>query len=227
VIGVRRPSVPVVLSRNASRWANELQAAVSSAASSPAQIERARNKYRHNDVKHALVAMFHGKCAYCESKIVHVTYGAIEHFRPKGDARFQHLTFEWTNLLLSCDVCNDSAHKGRHFPLDNNGNPLLLDPSDPNIDLKAHLRFDWDGVAKIASVYGIDASGREVERTFDLNGQRGRVELLRHRSTYVAMLVALRVSANGGSDEAEQLLGEACEATAEYSAFARAVLGLP
>jgi hypothetical protein len=60
---------------------------------------RARDRYGHPGVKKALQQMFEGKCAYCESRIGVVTYGAIEHFRPKSDERFWMLTFEWTNLV--------------------------------------------------------------------------------------------------------------------------------
>lgn len=69
-------------------------------------------KYRNKDVKHRLEAIFHGKCAYCET-----LYGAsgpmdVEHFRPKGGvAGEEHpgywwLAASWENLLPSCLDCN-------------------------------------------------------------------------------------------------------------------------
>jgi hypothetical protein len=48
------------------------------------QIREAQSKYRNSQIKKRLVEMFHGKCAYCESKITGVGYGAIEHSRPKS-----------------------------------------------------------------------------------------------------------------------------------------------
>lgn len=71
--------------------------------------------YKHDDVKKALNALFHFKCAYCESD-----YGAtqpvdIEHYRPKGgfirDGKLEKpgyywLAAEWSNLLPSCIDCN-------------------------------------------------------------------------------------------------------------------------
>jgi uncharacterized protein (TIGR02646 family) len=43
-------------------------------------------------------------CAYCESKLRHITYGDIEHIVAK--AVDQSRTYDWTNLTIACDVCN-------------------------------------------------------------------------------------------------------------------------
>ena len=72
-----------------------------------------------------LATRFHFKCAYCESRMRHVSHPHIEHYRPKGQKRFEHLMFDWTNWLLSCGICNDE--KWTEFP-ERNGKPLLLDP---------------------------------------------------------------------------------------------------
>jgi hypothetical protein len=162
--------------------------------------------------------MFYGKCAYCESQITVVTYGAIEHFYPK--ARYPDKTFEWSNLLLSCDVCNDAGHKGDDFPLDANGQPVLINPTDGATDISRHLDFVWDSEAGLATVYGRDERGKLVEETFDLNGLRGRKELIRRRSAYVKKLVVLCVFARAGNPEALSLIREACRPEAEYSVFA-------
>jgi len=225
VIPVRRPPAPPALANNGLRWLRELRAAVANPGATRAQVEGARNKYRHPAVKDALVRMFHGKCAYCESKVTVVTYGAIEHFLPKGDPLYTHLTFDWNNLLLSCDICNDAGHKGVSFPLDAGGNPLLIDPT---VDVPGlHLLFDWDPAARSANVYGADARGREVVRIFDLNGVRGRKDLIEHRSRYVDMLLTIQKRADQGDARAKSLLREACLPSAEYNAFARALVCPP
>lgn len=215
MIPVRRTPPPRVLVRNGDRWLRELRAALTGPGTS-AQVEWARNKYRRPAIKDALVRMFYGKCAYCESKLTHIAYGAIEHFRPK--ARYVDRTFDWDNLLLSCDICNDAGHKGAHFPLDGHGAPLLIDPTTSVPSL--HLRFDWDPVARSANVYGTDVRGREVERVFDLNGTRGRKELIRQRSNYIEKLLVLRDFAAKGDKRAQTLLDDACRPSAEYNAFA-------
>ena len=40
--------------------------------------------YGHKTVKKALIEAQHGKCCFCEAKVVHISYGDVEHFRPKG-----------------------------------------------------------------------------------------------------------------------------------------------
>jgi uncharacterized protein (TIGR02646 family) len=201
LIRVTRTKKPAVLASKADLWLSELKAAMADPVTTKHQLSKAVNSYRHRQVKNALIAMFHGKCAYCESKITVVTYGYIEHFRPKSI--YPELTFEWNNLLLSCDICNDTGHKGNRFPLDTNGNPLLLDPTDGVTDPNVHLAFSWDSVTQLASVYGRDERGRTVEAVFDLNGIRGRRELIVHRSNYFKKLhVLLEFSKQTGDPEA-------------------------
>lgn len=72
------------------------------------------NVYAHIEVKSALIKLFKGKCAYCESLFLHVYSGDVEHFRPKGaivntenqKPGYYWLAAEWDNLLLSCRNCN-------------------------------------------------------------------------------------------------------------------------
>jgi uncharacterized protein (TIGR02646 family) len=231
LIPVARSSQPSVLSKNSTKWLDklnqqqlQLQMLENDPNTGEAQIQKvkkcvdnAQKKYSHTQIKSALVDMFYGKCAYCESKITVVTYGAIEHFYPKSV--YVNLTFEWKNLLLSCDICNDAGHKGTKFPLDLNGNPLLIDSTDGITNPNTHLEFIWDSVAGLASVYGRDDRGKAVETIFDLNGLKGRKELVAHRSKYVKRLFALLRLAQTGDSEAIALLIESCHPSAEYSAF--------
>lgn len=227
MIAIIRTAEPAALKNYATKWLADLKAILADPAASPAQRTKAINRYRHRDAKNALVQLFHGKCAYCESRVTVVTYGAIEHFYPKS--RYVERVFDWRNLLLSCDICNDKGHKGDRFPLDDMGQPLFIDPTDGITDISAHLGFVWDSAAGSAVVYGLDARGRLIEDIFDLNGLRGRMELLRHRSRYVRQLTALCIFAKDNNAEALQLLREACGPEAEYSAFAlsvcKAILG--
>ena len=40
--------------------------------------------YGAKSVKNALIKAQNKKCCFCESKVTQVTYGDVEHFRPKG-----------------------------------------------------------------------------------------------------------------------------------------------
>ncbi len=43
--------------------------------------------YGHESVKAALIQTQNKKCCFCESKITHIAYGDVEHFRPKAGYR--------------------------------------------------------------------------------------------------------------------------------------------
>jgi uncharacterized protein (TIGR02646 family) len=88
-----------------------------------------RRIYAHRTVKSALIDAQHRKCCFCESKITHVAYGDVEHFRPKAGYRqdpgeelhrpgYYWLAYSWTNLFLSCEICN-RRFKHNLFPLAN------------------------------------------------------------------------------------------------------------
>jgi uncharacterized protein (TIGR02646 family) len=83
--------------------------------------------YNDKEVRKQLRELYHDKCAYCEDKIqVSNATPRIEHYRPKDGIKevqnhkgYFWLGYEWTNLLLACEVCNNKAHKSNKFPLKN------------------------------------------------------------------------------------------------------------
>lgn len=121
------------------------------------------NIYGHDSVKDALVILQNKKCCFCESRITHISYGDVEHFRPKAgfsqdEADQFHkpgyfwLAYDWSNLLLSCQLCNQ-RYKRSFFPLKNPAKrckfnrsysiareePLFINPSE--IDPINHITF--------------------------------------------------------------------------------------
>lgn len=69
--------------------------------------------YKNDGVKTALHALFHGKCAYCESYYQAQAPVDVEHFRPKAAVEgeddhpgYWWLAMNWENLLPSCIDCN-------------------------------------------------------------------------------------------------------------------------
>lgn len=92
---------PLVLVRNETEWLREVDQMVT-AGQDPTSAQLSR--YNHPEIKHRLLEETHDKCAYCESKVRHITYGDIEHVIPKNKA--PHLRFRWENLTIACDVCN-------------------------------------------------------------------------------------------------------------------------
>eukprot|EP01034_Spumella_vulgaris_P009128 gene9128-11597_t len=69
--------------------------------------------YKHEEVKRRLDALFHGKCAYCETFYSASAPVDVEHYRPKGAVSenpnhpgYWWLAMSWDNLLPSCIDCN-------------------------------------------------------------------------------------------------------------------------
>lgn len=80
------------------------------------------SRYKAFEVCQALDALFHEKCAYCESTYRAVDALDVEHFRPKGAVTespnhpgYWWLAAVWTNLLPSCPACNQLR---RHLAFD-------------------------------------------------------------------------------------------------------------
>lgn len=155
MIKLQKGPEPAVLTENYDNWTNALLDRIAKG-EKPTDAEK--GKYRHPDVKEALVKETFGKCAYCESKIRHIAYGDIEHISPKSSDH--KLTFLWSNLTLACDLCN--TNKGVHTVVD----PYVDDPSEYFLFVGA-LIFGRPGNDK----------GRFTETQLELN----RAELVEKR----------------------------------------------
>ncbi len=210
MICIRRCAEPAILVRKKEKWINALLNAPTEK-----QRNKAESKYRHRSIKDALVRLFHGKCAYCESRINHIDYGHIEHFRPKSHAQFRCMTFDWNNLFLACAICNGPEYKSNHFPEEDEGGP----PVNPCDDLlEQHLLFIFDPESKIATVVHRTERGRVSINLFGLN----RPELRTHRSKLIEKLFVLsRFAAT--DQEARSLIEQSRNDDEEYAAFARAL----
>lgn len=205
--------------------------------------------YGHETVKFSLKEMQHGKCAFCESKVDHIAYGDVEHFRPKGGFRqslsdplgrpgYYWLAYEWENLLFACQLCNQRFKKNL-FPLqdpskrahDHRGSlseesPMIIDPTneDPQdaIGFRGEVAFGWD------------AAGRG-EATLEALGLN-RIELQEHRrdwlKTVKLLFDVLQVAAGRPEDvelkqlaeAAQRKIEEATVNTAEYAGMIRAAI---
>ncbi|MGK5015017.1 AAA family ATPase [Janthinobacterium sp. HLS12-2] len=158
-------------------------------------------EYDHG-LRTALRAVFHGKCAFCESWLG-TDGGRVCHLRPPSNAATSHvnnsspdhyawLAYEWRNLLLLCAQCEDM--KGNLFPVDGPRalplttwseavaaeNALLLDPC---IDEPwRHLAFTVNG-----KVYPLSRRGEATIDSLRLN----RPKLLETRAVVFEKLTAL------------------------------------
>jgi uncharacterized protein (TIGR02646 family) len=216
MINVKRLEEPVTLVENKVKWLEEYLQSLENYRLNPSNLtkvrkERCENKYRQNDIKNSLKNMFEGKCAYCESHLAHISYGHIEHFKPKS--KFPNDCFNWENLLLGCEICNGTQFKSTNFPLENENGPLV-NPTTENPFI--FFDFEYDPNTGLANVLGKNDRGITTEKLLGLN----RPELLKHRSKIVRRIVFIAIRAAQGDKEARKEMRKLIQKDEEYSAFA-------
>lgn len=225
--------------------------------------EAKREVYGHDLVRAALEELFHHKCAYCESKVTASSDWPVEHFRPKGRVAerpdhpgYYWLAYEWTNLYLSCTLCNErrrdrarwgdcrlagnTGGKADQFPLADEGGramsssddlareePLLLDPCRD--DPAEFLGYGVNG--EVMAV----ADNPRGQATIDIcHLNRSRLcDLRRDLVTVISRALAILTTGSREISDAAKadLLGwlqqSRMDDSCEYAAVARAVLRDP
>ena len=205
MISLTKAPAPEVLRVNGATWTQVL---VNHRDNGTAASNHEKARYRHPEIKQALVAETHGKCAYCESKIRHIAYGDVEHIVPKSTE--VERTFEWANLTLACDVCNTnkSDHFGNHDDL---VDPYVSNPTD-------HLAFIG---AMVMPIPGSNPGMATVD-TLELN----RIELVERRAELIQKLckqlhLLLVLPDEGARRVLERDLNKETAEGKEYSAIAK------
>jgi len=86
--------------------------------------------YKEKTNKKALMESSFGKCMYCESKLLHIDYGDVEHIKPKRI--FPQQKYDWGNLGFACVKCNRENKKDKY-------DPSFIDPykEDPEEYIRA------------------------------------------------------------------------------------------
>lgn len=204
--------------------------------------------YGHPSVKETLIHAQHGKCAFCESKVRHISHGDVEHFRPKAGYRqrdadplgrpgYYWLAYDWGNLYLGCQLCNQ-RYKKNLFPL---------------VDERHRCRNHLDDLAKERPAFvdpgGAEADDPQVHIEFVAEQPRARdgstlgattitalglmrEELRERRFDRYRMLAALKSITELLPDEDEgreaaQILMDAIDDRAEYASMARSLMARP
>jgi len=92
------------------------------------------NKYAHDQIKTQLNSMSYNKCFYCETKLKGQAKEIDHHIEVSIDPT---LAFEWENLYLSCDSCNN---KIPHSAISIND---ALNPcTNTDNEIKEHITFN-------------------------------------------------------------------------------------
>jgi hypothetical protein len=198
--------------------------------------------YRHNTVKEALIKAQYDKCFLCESKITHISFGDVEHFRPKAAYRqsvsdplqkpgYYWLAYEWSNLFLACQLCNQLFKKNL-FPLANPSaraishrhkvareKSLFIDPSVENPEEYISFRKEVP--------YPINDNPKGKTTITDLGLKRQKLNEKRFERYEILeqlYLIAFRTPAIPESERAKDLLAKAALDDAEYASMARAAI---
>ncbi len=204
--------------------------------------------YGDKSVKETLIKAQHDKCFLCESKITHIDYGDVEHFRPKKAFRqsdddnlnypgYYWLAYDWENLFLACKLCNQ-RHKGNLFPLENPAEranshlldlktekPLFINPSEENPEEFISFRVDEiNGVVPFA--VNDNPKGNSTIKGTGLD----RLKLSDRRMSFLKPILALHKVASmklpqPESDQAKAILQEiiieVIKDSAEYAGMFR------
>lgn len=209
MIKLNKLPIPNILIENGAAWTT-LLLEKEAAGEAPTTTEKSR--YRHPQIKSVLIEETFGKCAYCESKFEHITYGDVEHISPK--ATDLESIFQWENLTLACDVCN--TNKSDKFPRKEG----LADPYDHDPEERFHIHG-----AVIFAVPG-DHEARHTETILQLN----RVPLLERRNEKLKylrdMLETVIVAPAKYRPALTETLRLETAPDQEFSAFAKQYLSL-
>jgi len=101
-------------------------------------------KYTDDIIKEKVRDDFFHLCYICE-EYVPVSF-EIDHFFPKGQKEFEHLTHEWTNLFCICSKCN----KERPKDINTKGKEVLNNCID-DVEKIINLRYENSKVEVIAN----------------------------------------------------------------------------
>ncbi|RKG53915.1 hypothetical protein D7V64_05765 [Acinetobacter cumulans] len=150
MIKLTKLSEPTVLLKNATKWKNCL---LSNIANNTTSTTYLLSRYSDPEIKKQLIAETNGKCAYCESKLLHIHHGDIEHIVPKS--LDQSKRYEWKNLTLACEICNQ--------------NKTNLDPN-LNFILNPYIQNPENSLMFLGPIaHGLDAFGQSTKALLDLN----------------------------------------------------------
>lgn len=200
--------------------------------------------YNKKEVVKVLWEMQKEKCCYCEQKIPQEGHlKAVEHFKPKSI--FKNLTNDWKNLLLSCSQCN--GKKSNKFPVEltdeldepkvvylkrnSDGNSLIIDPSDKDIDPEKYIDFVVDDIDD--DTYGLikEKDNRQLGHiTIKAIGLESYYYTKKRRDMYLNVLIPtfntlLSAKSNGFDqifEEKKDFFRMWMSAKGEFAAFARA-----
>lgn len=161
---IERYSEPEILIRKKQEWTDKFLA-------DEKNKRPDSSKYRHRQILNRLFTMSHNKCSYCETMLKERP-SEIDHLIEVSERK--DLAFDWDNLCLACDNCNDKV-PNRDISVDSVLNPCV----DSDEEIRKHIMFS-EGDEQITY---LSDKGEQTIKKFRLSSPlldgRRRIELQR------------------------------------------------
>ena len=171
---IERIAKPKILEQKADTWR---EAFVGSDKKRPDN-----SKYAHRQVRDSLNAMSFRKCFYCERKLKDIPE-EIDHFIEVAERK--ELAYEWENLYLACDNCNNKL-PNRTIPVTSALNPC----HHPDAEIQQHLTFE-DEIIRAKNDSDL---GRKTIQKYKLDSDQ--LDLVRSRALKQFHKVLIRIQKN-------------------------------
>ncbi len=100
-----RLPAPDFLSENGEIWGNEYAVRKTANPSYAFKWKRYRGQPVNQLLLPDLREQTRNHCSYCDAFPPKLPDNTIDHFLPKGNSRFYHLSYQWENLYFACGHC--------------------------------------------------------------------------------------------------------------------------
>jgi len=205
--------------------------------------------YTDEKIKSTLISIQKKKCCFCESKVLHISDGDVEHFRPKKAYKqlksdkfkrpgYYWLAYDWDNLFLACIKCNqrnkknlfplldESKRAKNHHASITNEEPLFIHPEFD--DPENHITFDGPFIKPKKNSNKGRTTIKELNlRRIDLYEERKQIHDVVQALIGLYQLIPSYISERQISKKQTlNLLKRAISEDAEYTAMIRANFGV-
>lgn len=140
------------------------------------------SKYAHSSIKTQLNSMSSHKCFYCETKLKGKRKEVDHHIEVSVDI---YLSYEWENLCLSCDNCNNKLDHNS-IPIEEALNPCI----DSDEEIMEHLTFDDE----IIEARNNSEKGLKTIRKYRLDTELLDMRRLKSLKLFMKLLVNIQLN---------------------------------
>lgn len=130
-----RLPAPDFLSEHGESWGNEYAVRKTANPSYGFKWKRYRGQPVNLQLLPVLREQSQHHCSYCDAFPPKLPDNTIDHFLPKGNPRFYHLSYQWRNLYFACGHCQRA--KMEQF------DDALLRPDDPGYSFERYFIFNY------------------------------------------------------------------------------------